>query len=297
MLHGEACCTAYSCRAAVNITYLPVLRILRDLYLEPRDMQRFHRYVATLTGGTDDVVLPIGVANPMARPEVVARIDELLALGADELAAEAAASAQTRLAEVQLEVEIKATLVLADDVGGGWTNRFTTEASVRFPRRGALKRPFATALTWTSELPSAAQIREEVLAAIYRVAYQQRHGLPTTLLAMREQEGLAGVFAGTRPGLVGDYLERARAIEFTAAPGKEAYPEIFAWFYGDAAAEQLGYRPLHLPARAGFDVAVADALERGVDPVAALLARVPRRVQHEAERARQDTAKQHRRRR
>ena len=280
----------------VKVTYLPVLRILRDLYLQPRDMQRFRKYVATLTGGTDDVVLPIGVANPMAREHAVTRIDELLAMGADEIAAEATASAQARLAHVQLDVEIKATLVLADDVAGGWTNRFTTEASVRFPSRGALKRPFATALAWTSELPSAAQIREEVLAAIYRVAYQQRHGLPTTLLARREQEGLAGVFAGTRPGLAGDDLERARAIELTAAPGNEAYPEIFAWFYGDAAAEQLGYRPLGLPARAGFDVAVADALERRVDPVAALLPLGPRSVEHEPKRARKSAADQHRRR-
>jgi hypothetical protein len=31
----------------VRITYLPVLRILRDLYLQPRDMQRFRTYVAT----------------------------------------------------------------------------------------------------------------------------------------------------------------------------------------------------------------------------------------------------------
>src|SRR6202011_5453817 len=47
----------------VKITYLPVLQTLRDLYLQPRDVRRFRAYVATLTGGTDDVVLPIGVAN------------------------------------------------------------------------------------------------------------------------------------------------------------------------------------------------------------------------------------------
>jgi hypothetical protein len=67
----------------MKITYLPVLGTLRELYVQPRDMQRFRQYIATLTGGGDDVALPIGVANPMAKEHAVARIDELLALGAD----------------------------------------------------------------------------------------------------------------------------------------------------------------------------------------------------------------------
>ena len=140
---------------AMRVTYLPVLAILRDLYEQPRDMQRFRRYVATLTGGSDDVVLPIGVANPMAKEHAVVKIDELLAIGADEVGAQAALDADARLKQVTADVEIKASVVLVDDVAGGWTNRFTSEASVRFPGRGALKRPFATALAWTSESPTA----------------------------------------------------------------------------------------------------------------------------------------------
>ena len=42
----------------MRVIYLPVLHTLRELYSQPRDMQRFERYIATLTGGTDDVVLP-----------------------------------------------------------------------------------------------------------------------------------------------------------------------------------------------------------------------------------------------
>jgi hypothetical protein len=149
----------------VNIAYLPVLPILRDLYRQPRDMQRFQKYIASLTGGTDDVVLPIGVANPMAREHAVTRIDDLLALGADEIAAAATARADARLARIPLA------------------------------RRS-----------------------------------------------------------------VGELADEAH------------YPAVFACLYGDAAAVQLGYPPLGLPARAGFDVALADALDRRVDPVASLLA-------------------------
>ena len=253
----------------MRVIYLPVLQILRDLYVQPRDITRFRRYIATLTGGSDDVVLPIGVANPMAKEHAVAKIDELLAIGADDIGAQAAADAGGRLKRVENDVEIKASVVLVDDVAGGWTNRYTSEASVRFPGRGALKRPFATALAWTSESPKAEDIRREMLAAIYRVAYQQRRGLPTSLAAMLEQEGLAGVFADARPELAPAQVSAARAVIETL--GKDPrYPTVFAAMYGDAAAAELGYAPLGLPARAGFEVALADALERRRDPLAAL---------------------------
>jgi hypothetical protein len=255
----------------VRITYLPVLRTLRELYVQPRDMQRFRRYLAALTGGTDDIVLPIGVANPMAKEHAIAKLDELLALGAEDVGAAAAAAAAARLAgRVPLELEVKASLVLVDDVAGGWTNRYTTEASVRFPGRGALRRPFATGLVWTSESPGAEQLHQEVLGAIYRVVYQQRRGLPVRLRAMLDQEGLAGLFAGARPDLAPDELARARRV--VAGVGDDpGYPTAFACLYGDEAAEQLGYRPLGLPPRAGFAVALADALDRQRDPVGAVL--------------------------
>src|SRR5690348_1646238 len=152
----------------MQVTYVPVLGVLRELYMQPANMARFREYIARLTDGGDDIALPIGVANPMAKEHALAKLDELLTLGAEELGAEAAHDAEQRLRQVETaEILIKASIVLADDVGGGWTNRYTTEAMVRFPSRGALKRPFATALAWTSETPSAEALRQEVRAAIY----------------------------------------------------------------------------------------------------------------------------------
>jgi hypothetical protein len=259
----------------MKISYMPVLGILRELYVQPRDVRRFRKYVATLTGGSDDVVLPIGVANPMAKEHAVAKLDELLALRAEAIGADAAGEAEARLGEVDTP-EIKASIVLADDVGGGWTNRYTTEAMVRFPSRGALKRPFATALAWTSESPSAEQLRREVFAAIYRVVYQQRFGLPSSLKSRLEQEGLAGVFAGARPSLEPGELARGRVVvrELGDDP---AYSVVFAALYGDEAAGELGYEKLGLPPWAGFAVALADAIEHGRDPVKALSDRKPMR--------------------
>jgi hypothetical protein len=50
-------------------------------------------------------------------------------------------------------------------------------------------------------------------------------------------------------------------------PDNALYPEIFACLYGDAAAEELGYLALGLPPRAGFEVALAQALEQRRDPI------------------------------
>jgi hypothetical protein len=251
----------------MKVTYLPVLRTLRELYAQPRDMARFHHYIAELTGGGNDVVLPIGMANPMAKEHALASLDQLLAVGAEEIGADAAHEAERRLGDVRT-AEIKASIVLADDVGGGWTNRYTTEAMVRFPSRGALKRPFATALAWTSESPTPEQLRREVLAAIFRVAYQQRFGLAVALRDRLRQEGLAAAFAGVRPSFSDQQLERARGI-IDNLGDDPPYPTTFAALYGDVAAEQLGYTRLGLPPRAGFEVAIAAAQQR--DPVSEIM--------------------------
>ncbi len=256
----------------MKITYLPVLGVLRELYQQPRSMARFHDYITRMTGGGDDIVLPIGVANPMAKEQALAKLDELVALGAEDIGSAATSEAQGRLAAIET-VEIKASIVLVDDVGGGWTDRFTTEAMVRFPSRGALKRPFATALVWTSESQTRDQLRLEVLAAVYRVAHQQRFGLPASLSERLRQEGLAAQFAGIATTLPPEDLEQAGQIIMRLGDNPP-YPQVFTAFYGDAAGAQLGYQPLGLGPRAGFEVALAQS--RGADPVAALAERAGR---------------------
>ncbi|HEX2326926.1 MAG TPA: hypothetical protein VHQ00_16120 [Chloroflexota bacterium] len=260
----------------MEITYVPVLAILRDLYAQPRDMARFQRYLSTITQGTQDVVVPIVAANPMAREHVLLRVNELLAQGAEEVGAATAEEAATRLAPVP--DQLKASLVVADDAGGGWTNRYLTEAGARFDSRVDRKRNFVTTLLWSSEAPTAAEIRQELLGDIYRAAYRRRHGPAPTLRAMLEQEGLAACFAGRRPVLPPETIERARAV---IAPylDEATYPQQFSALYGDEAAVSVGYAALGLPPRAGFEVALAAAAGAGRDPLGTLAA--PRDTRHE----------------
>jgi hypothetical protein len=113
---------------------------------------------------------------------------------------------------------------------------------------------------WTSETATAAQLIQEVKAAIYRVVYQQRRGLPSSLRSMLTQEGLAGVFAGARPELSQAELEQAREV-LDSVGDDPRYPTAFAFMYGDQAALELGYTPLGVAPRAGFETALAGALQ------------------------------------
>jgi hypothetical protein len=86
---------------------------------------------------------------------------------------------------------------------------------------------------------------------------------------MLAQEGLAAAFAGAFPSLPADELARARDI-IRSHLDETSFPVAFAAMYGDEAAISVGYPPLGLPPRAGFQVALADALAERRDPVAAL---------------------------
>lgn len=258
--------------AQVEITSLPLLRLMRDVYALPRGMGRFRRYLELATGGSGDIELPIMRFNPMAREHVLRRVDALLALGADEIAAGAAREAAEQLSGIPGALRVG--LELADDVAGGWTNRYLTDAAHRLWSRGTVRRGFATALLWASEDPDPVRIREEMLAAIYRTVYQSLFGLPRRLGDALRQEGLAGVFAGMDPsrwsaGTSETGLARVRAI-LAGHLMREDFPAVFACLYGDEAAVEVGYAPLGVPPWGGFAVAVADARDRGVDPVAVL---------------------------
>jgi hypothetical protein len=131
----------------MDVIYLPVLGVLRDLYAQPRDFERFRNYLDAMLGGTGDIVLPITGANPMAKEHALRAVDRLLALGAEQIAAGAAQEAAARLRGAP--GSLKTALVLMDDALGGWTNRYITEATDRFGAPPPAHRRFATGMAWT----------------------------------------------------------------------------------------------------------------------------------------------------
>jgi len=252
----------------MKLSLVPMLQVERELYEIPRGWTRFEKYLQVLTGGTDEVVLPLVALNPMGKENVPVILDALLALGAEEIAASALAEAERRLAG--LDGDLRVGLVVADDAQGGWTNRYFTEMQHRFEKKGDVKRGWVVAIFWTSEEPTREKVREEVMAAVYRIAYFMRHGPARTLRQMIAQEGLAAAFAEARgPTLDPNDLAYTREV-IQPYLDSTHFPTAFACLYGDQAAQSVGYPTLGFSPRAGYALALVQALDGETTPEGAL---------------------------
>lgn len=253
----------------MKIELEPLLGGQREIYDLPLGRDRFLQYIDVMTAGTREMALPLTLMNPMGKPHVAAFLDSLIELRAEEIAADAVGEALERLAGVAGAVELRLGLVVVDDAGGGWTNRYTTEMAHRFGRSGELKRGWIVGLLWTSEAPSADSVRSEVLSSIYRAVHRLRHGDPEGLRGRLLQEGRAAAFGSSDARPPEPALERARA-ELEAHLDSASFPIQFACLYGDEIAESLGYRALGLPPHAGYRLAAEDARNSPLPPEAAL---------------------------
>jgi len=131
------------------LEYVPLLQIQRDLYRLPRGFERFRAYLQTMIDPeTRDLSLPPLVAmNPLGKDHVPAVLDQLLVFDADGVAARAIAEAATKLSH--LPGGFKIGLAIADDLKGGWTNRYASEFSARFEIKPILKRGWLTGILMT----------------------------------------------------------------------------------------------------------------------------------------------------
>ncbi len=259
--------------ASVWVSLLEAQRRLYDLD-EPR--ARFQEYLRILTDDRGDLALPLSRFNPMGKEHVPARLDELLGRSFEELGREAHAQAAARLGAALDGFGFG--FVLADDLGGGWTQRHQMEFEHLFAPRGELARGWGAVLLWTAEPVESDVTRLEVLRACYRTAHLVRHGFPRTLEERMVQEGRALRFAsphGAPPDLPELAPDEREAVAAALAPhrGSEHVPTVFNCLFGDSAARAVGYRPLGadagpLPPRAGFSLAYWAAVRSDAPPEA-----------------------------
>ncbi|MCI0359291.1 MAG: hypothetical protein L0211_12505 [Planctomycetaceae bacterium] len=250
----------------MKLNYTPLLKVQRELHGIPRGPGRFTQYLRTMLSadGTDVDLAPLVAINPMARDHVTALLDALLAMDADAIAAQAAAQAAADLDHVPGEWSV-ATIV-ADDLLGSGTNRFACEFELRFgpeklrlrkPKRG--QRQWLTGVLWSSEAPGESAIRQTILAAAHRAAWQHAHGPVRTLADMLAQEGHVMARAGcTLPALDDEEIEYTRAVLAPCLNAPDQRTAIECLF-GDAAARSLGLTPRGLSPWAGLSLALYDA--------------------------------------
>lgn len=252
----------------MKVSLTPILKSLRDIYDVEGVMPRFQAYRSLMLGTTLGEPLPLGVFSPMGKrqPDF---LDDLIALGAERIATEAALEAATKLSSVADHYRL--ILVVVDVGRNGWTERYLTDAEWRFfdkyndmPKDASpvgFDR-WITVQLWTDEEPTATYIQRETQAAIYRAAHLRRYGQPKTLEEMIRQEGRARAFAGYVPELDADDIAYSCEV---IEPYRDSadYATCFTALYGDDIARAVGYQPLGLSTRAGFNVGLADAWEEG----------------------------------
>jgi hypothetical protein len=204
----------------------------------------------------DDLRFPLPMMNPMAKDHAAAILDQLLAMDGEGVAARAIAEAERNLESLPGEYTI--ALVLADDLRGGWTNRFAADFNHRFESGRWYDRGWIIGLLWTSEAPSPDGVREAVLTSIYRLAHVVAHGAARTLRERLIQEGYAMASANCAgPLLDADDLTYSREV-IAAYLNTEDMRTTIQCLFGDPAGKTLGFPPLGLSAQAGLAVALAD---------------------------------------
>ena len=164
----------------MKLELLPLLQTQCDLYAVPRGPARFEAYIEALTGGGDEVVLPLANLNPMGKEHVAALVDSLLARDAEAGVAEVLAAAENRLAGLENTPPneiLKVGLVLTDDLAGGWTNRYLTDMTGRFKNLYDVAHGLALVPIWTSEGWDDAALERAVLSTVYRALYKKNSRL------------------------------------------------------------------------------------------------------------------------
>jgi len=243
----------------MELEFVPLLQIQRDLHRIPRSMERFREYLRVmLNDENSDVRLPpLVMMNPMGKDHVTALLDALLTLDADSVAARAVEEASARLKD--LSGTYKVGLVIADDAMGGWTNRYASEFGLFCINPAALKRGWLIGVLWSSEPPAVLTVRQAVLTVVYRAAHFLQHGSALTLRELMTQEGYAMAMAEcTQPTLEPDDLAYTSEV---IAPHLEArdQPTLMGCLFGDTAARSLGYPSQGLSERAGLALALHQA--------------------------------------
>jgi hypothetical protein len=245
----------------MNLQCTPLLHMQRELQGLPRDFERFEQYLRTVLNAerTDVEFVPLLAMNPMGKDHVTTLLDQLLAIDADGIGASAAAEASAATAEIP--GDYPASLVVVDDLMGGWTNRWSYELDLRRPAPGA-KRLSVAGYLWSGEPATPSKVRETMLTAAYRTAYVQQHGPARTLRELMKQEGEVMSRAGcTTPTLDDEDISYTRQVIEPHLDADDMRTCIECLF-GDAAGKTLGFTPRGLSPWAGIAVALHDELSR-----------------------------------
>lgn len=230
----------------------PILDQMAALYRLPRSRRRFEDYLQMLQGESKaDLVLPIAGYNPMAKENALLKLEALQALRAESIIEIELADINKQLQDKDQRV-IEVVINLADDVGGAWSNLYTTDYTSKFAIGPLVKRNFCTPYFWTSENYTEASIIQRAREYVFRTVYVIKNGSPKCLEDFFNQEVYVQLNATTKRQGV-EVEDFAKVEEFYLAHlSSEDYNLIFNFFYGDEASQELAYTRYGMDEQAGF---------------------------------------------
>ncbi|MEO0895515.1 MAG: hypothetical protein AAFY71_03775 [Bacteroidota bacterium] len=235
---------------------LPILPTMAKIYEMPISRDRFEAYLFKLQGNTkDDMIMPIAGYNPMAKAHVAEKIQHLREMGAEQIIAEAAKEVNKRFATQDIP-PIGVGLNLGDNVGGAWTNRFTTDFESKFRLNALVKRNFCTPYIWTSEAHNEVLIRQRSLEYMFRTVYWLENNPPVQLQDYVDMEVFVQSQLKEEVREYDQELFELVELYLKDHQKEEEYALIFNFFYGDQASESLGFPTFGMDGMTGFEYAV-----------------------------------------
>lgn len=236
----------------MQFTLHPILQKMKTLYQLPRTRERFEAYLLMLQGKQKtDMILPIAGYNPMGTDHILSKINELQDLNAEQIIQEELEEINTNI-NSKKDQTIQVVLNLADDIGGAWTDRYTTDFSSKFEIQAFVKRNFCAPYFWTSETYTKQLIIQRTKEYAYRTLYTIEKGKPKILEDHIQQEIYVQIHSNnTRQISENNFSEIKK--HYTQYADSEEYNLIFNFFYGDEASESLAYKTYGIGKNAGWD--------------------------------------------
>jgi hypothetical protein len=234
-----------------HIELVPTLATMAEIYRLPREgganSPRFERYLELVPH-----VYGLAAYNPMAGPHALETTEQLLTVGAEAVALDAASEVATLCRYTD-----SITLAVVLCAPGGWTDPLATEIEHR--TTGRPPSGHGLVLHWTRVTPTTDHIRREAIAEAVRVMAVASLGHKESVATLLHREGLAYALGGNPygPMTTEDGHAVRDAVEVLGA--SEAMGDMTAVLYGDAAAVALGWAPLGIGDHAGYRWAIDQA--------------------------------------
>ena len=223
---------------------LPTIDLMLDLYRQPRTPARFQNYLKLLQGDSKgDLVLPIGNFNPMAKEHVVEKLRELKALNAEFLITQTFSDLNKTLLGSKDNTLFKVAFNVADDLNGGWTNKYTVDYDSKFNFNALFKRQFCVPILFTSETFTEELIIQRTKEYCLRNVNWLTQPKPKTLKQHVYQEPFVAALVKPTEKLSNKAFHKLDSF-YKLHQENESYDLIFNFFYGDTICKTLNF-PLH----------------------------------------------------